>query len=129
MLYRCVRIKGIVFTACVVALTYLASPDANAGLFGSNNYPECLLDRLPGAANDAVAQEILKSCMRDFPNNDDAAIKKKTGFFSAFPSGSECTLKKAKNTPSMMAARAVQYACYRLYEPEPVIDLEKFLAK
>lgn len=96
MFYKCLRIKSIVITVCVVTITYSAATDANAGLFGSDNYPECLLDRLPGAANDAVAQEILKSCMRDFPNSGDAAIKKKTGFFSAFTSGSECTLKKSQ---------------------------------
>ena len=104
----------------VISFTFLMPSDVRAGLLGPDNFQECVLDRMPGAANNSVAYEIAGECSRKFPA--DAPVKKQTGFFAAFHSGSECTLKKAKDTQSQLAARVIQAACYTLYEP-PQLDM------
>ena len=105
--------------------TIPAPMSAYAGLLGPDNFPECVLSLMPGAANNTVAYEISGACSRQFPGN--APAKKKTGFFASYNSGSECTLKKAKDTPSPWAANMIRMMCYSLYEPElPQLDESKF---
>jgi len=100
----------------ILALTLAGLPvGVYAGMFGPENFAECTLSRMPSAANDTIALEISRQCSREFPVN--APVEKKNGFLVAFRSGSECTLKKAKDTPSALASRVIQIQCYRLYEP------------
>lgn len=100
-----------------LAIGLLTLPvNVDAGIFGPDNFPECVLSRLPSAANDTVALEIASQCSRAFPVN--APVEKQTGLLGAFNSGSECTLKKAKNTNSALASRIIRVQCYRLYERE-----------
>lgn len=104
-----------VVAACAAASVLLVPLTTHAGIFGPDNFSECVLSRMPGAANDIVAQEIVVQCTKEFPGN--MPIKKQTGIFAAFDSGGECTLKKAKDTPSAWAANLIRAYCYGLYEP------------
>lgn len=107
------RLAEIAVTS-VIGFALFAAPHARAGILGPNNMAECVLDRMPGVANDSVGLEIYAQCSREFPVN--APVEKRTGFFAAYHSGAECTLKKAKDTPSPLAARFIQGYCYMLYE-------------
>ena len=104
-----------VAAVCAAGGLLLVPFSAYAGLFGPDNVSECFLSRMPGAANDTVALEIAGQCSREFPGN--VPVKKQTGIFAAFHSGSECTQKKAKDTLSPLASRIIQGHCYALYEP------------
>jgi hypothetical protein len=108
-------IAALAFVSC-----FVFPNRAHAGLLGPGNHPECVLSRMPGAANDTIAYQIAAQCFREFPSN--TPVKTKTGMFSAFNSGAECTLKKAKDTPSSLAARIIQAACFALYEPQTFVD-------
>ena len=107
--------RNFLNSASIVLFSVFVSANAFAGVFGPSNLQECLLDNLPGAGNDAVAGEIASKCSREYGVN--GQIEKKHGFFAAYHSGSECTLAKARNTPSLFAARVIQANCYILYEP------------
>lgn len=52
----------------VLLLSFL-SVDTYAGVFGSNNYDDCLLANLKGVTNTLSANEIKKSCARQFPKS------------------------------------------------------------
>jgi hypothetical protein len=99
----------------ILLATLFAAGSAFGGVFGPSKLEECLLDKLPGAQNDTVAGEISSQCIKEY--GDYARIEKKQGFFASYTSGRECTIAKARNTPSFLAARVIQYNCYRLYEP------------
>ena len=98
----------------ILVLALVGGGSAHAGIFGSANFAECVLSRMPGAANDVVALEISAKCGREFPAY--AVVEKKIGFFAAFPSGADCTVKKARDTASAVGSRIIQTQCYRLYE-------------
>lgn len=98
----------------IFALALAGSGSACAGMFGSSNFAECVLSRMPGVANDTVALEISAKCSREFPA--DVSVEKQTGFLAAFSSGAECTVKKARDTVSTLGSRIIQAQCYRLYE-------------
>lgn len=102
-------------SASIVLFSFFVSANAIGGVFGPSNLQECLLDNLPGAGNDAVAGEIANKCSREYGVN--GRIERKHGFLAPYHSGSECTLAKARNTPSLFAARVIQINCYILYEP------------
>jgi hypothetical protein len=95
---------------CLVTL----SGTASAGLFGPDNYYECLLDRLPGTSNDATAQQIIAACQKEYRST--SVSEKKSGFFR--PTARECSIKNGKNTASNLAGRAIVMACNQLYEHE-----------
>jgi hypothetical protein len=110
--FRSVEIAISVF----MGYALLMPLETQAGLLGPSNFFECVLSRMPGAANDTVGYEIVGRCSKEFPGN--IPVKKQTGFLATFRSGSECTLKKAKDTQSQWAANMIRSACYALYEPE-----------
>jgi hypothetical protein len=91
-----------------------------AGLFSAGNLQECLIEELSGASNDAVAGEIMSKCIRQY--GEIAPVDKKQGVFAAYHSGSECTMAKARGTPSQFAARIIQTSCYLVYEPPSDFD-------
>lgn len=98
----------------ILVLTLVGGGSAHAGILGSANFSECVLSRMPGSANDIVALEIAAKCGREFPAN--AVVEKQNGFFAAFSSGADCTVRKARETVSTIGSRIIQAQCYRLYE-------------
>ena len=104
-----------VAAVCAAGGLLLVPLTTHAGLFGPDNVAECVLSRMPGAANDIVAMEIWSQCYKEFRGSTPA--EKQRGIFASFNSGGECTLKKAKDTPSPWAANLIRAQCYVLYEP------------
>jgi len=107
--------SSIFRTALGLMATLCLAGNASGGVFGPSNLRECLLDKLPGAKNDTVANEISRQCVKEY--GPYAPAEKKQGFFARYTSGSECTIDKASNTASLLAARIIQANCYALYEP------------
>lgn len=106
-------------SSVVVSALLLSSP-AQA-FWGPGTYEECLLDRLPGTANDSAAKIIMQSCLDRFPRPTtppsiwaEDEKQKKSGFFH--PSAQDCALKYGKSTPSPLAGRAIVAACHIIYE-------------
>jgi hypothetical protein len=113
------------FVYGVLAATASSPVGAIAGWFGASDYGDCIFDRMAGTENDLVARQIAAACLKDFPAGFDG-IRKESGHFRRYSSGQECAISKAKRTPSRVAAQLITAVCYRLYEPEPVIDLRDF---
>ena len=105
---------------CSLLLTALASTHANA-----SNYAECLLEKLPGAANQIVTSATVRICSKKYPamfyGVEYGAGLSVFGFGYSNPD--ECTADKAKNTQSHSAAALIRSACMRLYTKEEPIDL------
>lgn len=95
-----------------------------AGLFSPSDFGDCILDRMPGTANDIAAGQIYAACVEKFPRAADD-IKKETGTFAKYKNGRECVIANAKNTSSPIAAKVITSVCFAKYEPEPVFDLDK----
>lgn len=101
--------------AFLALASLLRSSIAAAGIFSPDNLQECLIDRLSGAKNDTVAQQLAAECLQRF--GESGHIEKKTGMFAKYHSGRDCTVSEAKDTPSDFAARVIEGNCYLLYEP------------
>ena len=80
--------------------------------FGPSNYWECILKKMPGTKNDPAAIEIIRLCRKDYPV--DSYVKKKSPFFGVKTAG-ECIIKYGSDVTSERGARAIRYACYKLY--------------
>ena len=100
--------------AIIGYLLVLVMHPSQAGWFRPDNYWECLLDNMRKVQSDAIAQEVIKSCKSQFPFHKRVFIKKKQPWFGV-KTASQCVLKHGKNTPSEIAARRIQAACYKLY--------------
>ena len=90
-------------------------------------FAHCLLSRLPGADNDAMARAALHLCLQSNPGGflsvEQGAGR---GLFS-FKSGAECTIEKAKGTRSNQAAHLIASACRKLYDEPARSEVEDFL--
>ena len=96
-----------------IALLLLAAAPAWAA-----NYATCILDKMPGTANDVAAQAIYQVCKSKHGGLQTVAQGSGRGLFS-YDSGAECTAKKAADTRSNQAAHMIGAACRKLYD-EPV---------
>lgn len=99
--------------AFIAVLALVASP-AFAG-----DYATCLLDKLPGVANDVAARAIVQVCVSENPGGMLAVPQGSGRGFFGYKSGAECAAKKASDTRSEVAAGLIWAACRKLYE-EPV---------
>ena len=93
-------------------LIFLLLLNASAGMFGSSNYWECILDEMPGVKNDPAAIEVVRKCRKEFPSS--TKVEKKSPLFGVKTAG-ECVLEYAKDVSSPRGAKLVRAACYRLY--------------
>lgn len=86
----------------------------------AGNYPECLLENLPGVQNDTAARAAQRICTSKYPGGL-ASVKQGAGRGArgAFASGDECVVAVAGETQSEIAARAIGLACRRLFD-EPI---------
>lgn len=80
------------------------------------NYATCILDKMPGAANDVVAQSVLQVCRQKHPGGFDVVKNGSGRSFFGYKSGAECTIKKAEDTRSMQGAAMIRASCIRLYD-------------
>lgn len=82
------------------------------------NFATCLLDKLPGTANDVAAQAVYQVCLADHPGGIEAVAQGSGRGLFGFGSGAECTAKKAGETRSNRAAVLVGVACRKLYDED-----------
>lgn len=87
-----------------------------AGPVFAANYATCILDKMPGVANDVVAQSVLQVCRQKHPGGFDAVKNGSGRGFFGYKSGAECTIKKAEDTRSMQGAAMIRASCIRLYD-------------
>ncbi len=92
----------------------LASSVSAAG-----NYATCLLNHMPGLQNNAAAQAAINLCMSENPGGINSVPQGSGRGFLGYKSGAECALKKAAETRSDLAGRAIYVACNRLYDAPP----------
>ncbi len=108
------RLKYIIISFAVflaVSMQY-----AYAGIFGSCNYYECILDKMPGTDNDVVANQIVFQCIQKCK---DMGQKNKWRIgLSGKVTAEKCFVKHAKSTRSEQAAIVIRTACYMLYPYE-----------
>ena len=81
------------------------------------NYATCVLDKMPGVANDVAAYAVYNTCHDKYPGDVEQGSGR--GFFG-YASSTECIADKARDTRSAKAAQFVGVACRKLYdEPNP----------
>lgn len=85
----------------------------------SANFAECLLDKLPGTANDVAAHAIMQTCTAKHPGGFQSVVQGSGRGWFGFKSGPECTAKKAADTRSNRAAQLISVACRNLYDKPP----------
>lgn len=83
------------------------------------NYAACVLDKMPGVANDVAAQAVYNSCLEKYP--EDVKQGSGRGFFG-YASSTECIADKARDTRSAKAARFIGFACRKLYDEPNYFD-------
>ena len=95
--------------AAAVALACCASSVAG------QTYAHCILDKMPGTPNDAVAYAVVQSCMRE--NRGGMYVIRKGSGRGWFSHGSPqaCVMKKARDTTNQKAATVISAACHCLY--------------
>jgi hypothetical protein len=78
-------------------------------------YEDCILEKMPGVANDAAAMAILRLCKAKYPRSEDSFLQVRDGWFD-YSSGAECTAKKGKDTQSRFAGNLIATSCNKLYK-------------
>lgn len=94
------------------ALTLAAAPVWAA------DFASCILDKMPGVANDTAAQAVHQVCLSENHGGLQAVPQGSGRGIFGFKSGAECTAKKAGDTRSNQAALMVGMACRRLYDED-----------
>lgn len=86
------------------------------------DHASCLLDRLPGTANDVAAIAIWQTCIGKHPDGMASVAQGSGRGWLSFKSGAECTAKKAADTRSNRAAAMINAACRKLYDEPNFFD-------
>lgn len=90
----------------------------------ASNYATCILDKMPGVANDVAAHAVRQVCIAEHPGGMNAVEQGSGRGFFGYDSGAECVVKKAGETRSQSAAATIGAACRKLYEES---EIERFL--
>lgn len=93
-------------------LCLVAAPAIAAG----SNFAECIIDRMPGAQNDAVAGAIARTCLAEHPGGITAVPQGSGRGWFGYESGNECIIKKGEKIVSRMGGNLLTEACNRLYD-------------
>lgn len=88
------------------------------------NMATCLLDRLPGVANDVAAQAVFQVCTSKHPGGIQAVPQGSGRGLLGYKSGADCTAARASDTRSIRAAELIGVACRRLYDQS---EIDRFL--
>lgn len=91
----------------------VAAPAFAAG----SNFAECIIDRMPGAQNDAVAGAIFRTCLAEHPGGLDAVSQGSGRGWFSYESGNECIIKKGEKIISRNGGNMLTGACNKLYDP------------
>lgn len=95
-----------------VVFVMLLNGTASAGVFGYDNYWDCILDQMPGVQNDVAAGAVMRQCHVQAPNR---AVERKRSTFLGM-NAEKCLLKNGKKVRSERAAVQIRLACRSLYE-------------
>lgn len=98
--------------------------------FAADNYAECILEKMPGVANNSAAYAALDLCKKRFPALLDGVERGSgRGFFARFESGAECALEVSRETPDRLASLEIYSACVQLYDEPNFFDQFDHLPK
>jgi len=78
------------------------------------SWSKCILEKMPGVANDVAASYIVRECSREYPEIMRAV---ESGGLLDYRDGAACVADKARNTSSLVAARTINAACTHRYGP------------
>lgn len=85
----------------------------------SDSYAHCILEKMPGVANDASMYAVVRACLAGHPNGYRASSRGAGKGWFSYGSPDECVLKKARATPNNQAGAMISIACHCLYrEPD-----------
>ena len=65
------------------SLLFLIESNAIAGIFGPNNYDECILENMKGTQTEHAALLVANSCASKFKKKDNLTLKERFFFFEA----------------------------------------------
>lgn len=90
----------------------------SAPVFAAGNYAECILEKIPGVQNDAVAGAIARTCLAEHPGGINA-VEQGSGRseWFGYNSGNECVIKKGEKVASRIGGNLLTGACNKLYDP------------
>ena len=91
-----------------------------APVMAAENFAECIVDRMPGAQNDAVAGAIARTCLAEHPGGIDAVKQGSGRGFFGYDSGNECIIKKGEKIVSRIGGNLLTGSCNKLYDPAPM---------
>jgi len=82
----------------------------------ASDYASCILDRMPGSANNAITIAVTQTCARENPGAY-YQVERGSGLgFFGYNDAQACILKKAKDTTEQRAAMLIAVACRCLYD-------------
>jgi hypothetical protein len=96
----------------------LCTSTAHAGLFEADSFYSCVLDQMPGVANDTAALTIVTDCGKRFdpvPQH----VERRTGWSASYATAEACITDKTRSTASYWGAGWIDDACRHLYGPPP----------
>ena len=85
--------------------------------WAADNFAECILERMPGVQNDAVAGAIYRTCTAEFPGGIESVPQGAGRGWFGFKSGNECIIKKGEKVISRNGGFMLTAACNKLYDP------------
>lgn len=83
--------------------------------FPPSNFAECILDKMPGAANDAVVMSVHRICSQEHAGGYFAIERGSGRGWFGFDNPEACIIKKAADTRLPRAAMSISVACRCLY--------------
>lgn len=87
-----------------------------AGPIYAANYATCILDKMPGTANQPTHAAVVNSCTHAHPGRySDIAQGSGRGLFG-YSDGNSCTITRAKDTVFAISSMQIAQACRCLYD-------------
>lgn len=78
---------------------------------------ECVLDEMPGVANNSAASQTMEACRKKWPGDFRYRPAPAGPSLFGYSSAAECASKKGRETSSERAGRYITNACRILYGP------------
>lgn len=94
-----------------LALLLLAASPAWAA-----NFATCILDKMPGTANQPTHGAVFQVCSKEHPGRYSDIEKGDGRGIFGYADGNACTIQKAKNTPYELSSMQIAFACRCLYD-------------
>ena len=82
----------------------------------AGNFAECILDKLPGTANQPTHGAVFQACAKKYPAKYFEIQKGSSRGLFGYSDGNACTIKKAKNTSYGLSSMQIAFSCRCLYD-------------